>query len=409
MPNRTVRLVFTALIAGTLSVIAGAADVGPVDKFSTNAGTGPYLWDVQSGLGNVQFDGNRPTFALIYHTEKVLRQLLAIAARRVQTRLEPDFALPSTSAISILPVLAGQIAGLTLPDSPTLEGSRTDLVNKLRKIDIKNVNTVNAAMKAASAFVGMFEDVLATDSKGDFRPSPAEHYLSYKLGLFLGRNSTQQFGLLDLSLGEWGEKRAKVAAFLSASEQIPLGQEGSISVFRAGGGFAFGDPDRVIGCVSGASYLSPDALDVEASLSYRLCSAEKMARSRWEQKEEQRYLLDHIRASDLWASGSARWISDSRSGDLANGQIFEGCLTYAFPARQAETQTPFTSLDRSLIKTTTLSVSRIYCAQKALSVDEFGFEIRTPIGGLDAFQVPLYFSARYGTRDHFTFALEGRF
>ena len=203
-----------------------------------------------------------------------------------------------------------------------------------------------------------------------------------KWGLISGPDSASAIHGLTYAFGE--REAASVpdnsAFFASAAAIAPLSGGGT---GRLGLGVAVGDARRHVAVLGVASYLSPSAVDVEATITGRLGPRDHQERGR--------LLLDHVRSGDLWYTVGARWITESNSPRLSTGQIFEGALTYARPTDDVDKLGP------------TITISWFFSDDKALLVDEMGIEMRSPFGER------AFLSARYGTRGHVTIALEKRF
>ncbi|HTQ09079.1 MAG TPA: hypothetical protein VMI31_03320, partial [Fimbriimonadaceae bacterium] len=184
-----------------------------------------------------------------------------------------------------------------------------------------------------------------------------------------------------------------------------------------GAGLAFGDPQRAVYTLTVASFVDPYAWDVGVSASYRLWSPSQkhaipsslpatflQVEQLLAERSKSPILLDHVRSGDLWFGLGVRSISSPTSSEHANAQIADGSFTYAFraPASRGDQV-------RSPALSTTLTLSGIYCSQPALQVNEYGIEVRTPVGGWAIADDPIYLSVRCGTRRYFTFALVTRF
>jgi hypothetical protein len=243
-----------------------------------------------------------------------------------------------------------------------------------------------------------------------FKADPDASYGSrlgaLKWGALFRPGSSYEFQSFTYSPGQRDINSTKgdshIAEFVTGSVLVPVHGSRAGPTGRIGAGVVCGDPSRKVYGLGVATYLSPSAVDFEMSFSLRLGANEESPDGLWttpdrlDRATRPRLLLDHIRAGDLWFAGGARWIANPSSSSLAAGQIFEAALTYALPKQS-----------RAL--GTTLTVSHMYSAQDAFAVDKYGFEIRTPVVHREEDAEPVVFSARYGTRGHWTFAFEGRF
>lgn len=113
------------------------------------------------------------------------------------------------------------------------------------------------------------------------------------------------------------------------------------------------------------------------------------------EKAPKRILLDHLRPDELWVAGGIRYLSIFGARPSTSGGVVEGALTWALPNKGS----------REL--GCTVTISGIYCAEKALQIDEGAIEARMRIlrmgeGG------PVFLSARAGSRRYLTIALETR-
>jgi len=297
---------------------------------------------------------------------------------------------------------------------------------------------IDAAIKAGNIAEKAYAERVHRDEVEYFKrlldKSASSGSGALKVGSFFVSGSTIAFGTLTYSLGERldsARTNLRSAVFVTASELVPLASEPA-PTGRLGIGYLFGDPDRVVTSLSVASFVSPSALDAEASISLKVGASPEEKREQeptldlaawpaWQDRQKwianrEPHLMDHIRPGDLWLGGNIRSISNSNSSSgsgsgsgtgpntFPNSTALEASLTYALRQRSYEndkTQSP--------IAATTLALTGTYCAQHLLGVDELGVEFRTPIGGHGLHAAPIYFSARYGTRSDFTLAVETRF
>ena len=224
-----------------------------------------------------------------------------------------------------------------------------------------------------------------------------------KWGALLARTASYEFQTLTHSPGESGGRSdgqgTRRAPFVTASALVPAYGAGQDPTGRVGAGILIGNPESWVAGFGAATFFSPNALDVEANLTYRLAgiddakSGSPVTVAELDRKVRPRILADHVRAKDIWLSAGARRLSYPGSGPGQDATIYDIALTYAFP-------------DRIHALGTTLTVSRIECARRTAQVDEWGAEFRWPTTGGEQ---PTYFSARYGTRGQYTLAFEARF
>lgn len=390
-------LLATVPVAG----LSQTAQPSALPKLAANAGTGPYEDALQAGL-----------------TNDPLRTQLNIHATHLTVSLRDfELELKSVGDRNRAQELRGELDGLKVNLKNFLRTYAprhfTDPVDHLvEKVDkylsgIQDPSSTNGppgptkaqmqanyeARESIGALIGLASDIA-------YEPVAVQKPVALKAGVFFGSGNTYQFNALSASFGQFGHIGERFASFVTLSELNSLSSSKFGVSGRVGLGAAFGDPDHLFSTVGAATYLSPFALDSEVSFSFRgqvprPKGLTKNSVAEIEQLTKRRTLLDHVRPGDTWFSFQARSISNSGSSLLANGFIGEGSMTFAFPTRYG-----------SEFRSTTLTLSGIYCAQRELGVDELGAELRTPIS--NSARHPVYFSARYGTRGHYTLALESR-
>lgn len=367
------------------------------NRFAANAGTGPYLIDVQAGLTQVEYGQN---FGIRYQVASHLDSIRLALQDWKQNKNDQ--------------LLSARIVR-NFQDILALDGSLTTLQAQLLGILTKPAapktiqpDNVNLAIKFLSDFLAKVCDPMYQLIRADLHDASAHMTRGFRIGTLLGPHQSYEFNTVNISPGEHGLPGQRNAPFLTASEVLPTSGSGSRQATRISGGFGLGDPDLAVIVLSAARYISPAATDLEASLNFKIAPefVKRGAKIETDQQLKQaasaRRLLDHVRPGDVWLSGTYRSISNSASGGLPNGFMIEGALTYALSEKEARTS-------KYPVPATYLCLSGIYCPQKALGVDEWGIEIRTPLSKPEDYERPIYLSARYGTRGHLTFAIETRF
>lgn len=435
-------IVATVLIAAPTLAIAQRAVPQRVLRPTADAGTGPYLTSAQAGLtgymegpSTVQFEKNIAEFTSLLGEIEGWRSL----------RLEPD---RLTTAVKDLRLGIMRIEGD--PMAPRLRGAGFEPFRSSLDTLMDSISTIadfarhtptarvyaraiDRAIRAANIAEKAHAERVRRDEVEDFQrtfdKSANSGSGALKLGVYHSGSfaldsyretgsSSLGFGTLTYSLGEQvvnASENFRRAVFVTASALGPLDSSGTGAVSRFGIGMLAGDPRRVVSGLSVASFISPSALDAEASISLKALSSpidKEPSSTRsytdpwWDRRtwvaNREPHLMDHVRSGDLWLAGNVRYISNSNT--FPTSTALEATLTYALRRRSYEndkTQSP--------IAATTLELTGTYCAQHMLGVDELGVELRTPIGGHGLHAWPIYFSARYGTRSDFTLALETRF
>lgn len=382
---RPARLLPAVLVVAL--TVAGALDATAQTKIEPNAGTGPYLPNLQFGLTGFPASPRVQCLVKLGEAVESIKRNLRAGGSIERAQIQKLGKLSRANGL----------------------GDNPEFLALVHALDGKRgvANSVDVAIRLANAFIEVICRLAYKESDED-----RSRLGALKWGTLFGPGSSYEFQSLTYSPGEgrapWS-KSLRSATYYAASVLVPVHGSGVDPVGRVGAGLVCGDPYRRVYGVSVASYLSPCVTDVEAAMSYRFgpvhavetpAEASPSTLDELERavaaKPKPPLLLDHIRPDDLWFASSARWITNSQAGSLADGWIFEGALTYAFRGHPN-------------MLGTTLTASRIYSAQEALEVDEWGVELRTPIGARKALHRPIYFSARYGTRGHWTFAFEGRF
>lgn len=347
MKFRSVVFVFVMLGIGGGQAVAQAA------KLNSNAGTGPYLFGPLTGATALTDTNNN-----IYHQ-------FAEISKWIDAR-DPTNALVAVNALDIL--VRGGFKGLASSKE------YLELVNGLQAA-VRSPNLLGAG--------NQFRALKTVVQKAEVGVGTA----MIKTGVFLRSDSTSQFNSYLVSRGESGAQYHKVDTFFSGAVIFPLRSQSGEPTARIGLGTAFGDPEHSVGMISAGTYLSPGAFDVSASMSLSLIKSDPS-----EQYVSVRNVLDHIRPGDVWFTVSGHQITGSTSNlVLPNGSIGEAELTFALNKKVNNT-----------ISATTFSLSGIYCANKNLGIDELGADLRTP---LSTGNFPVFLSARYGTRGHYTLSL----
>ena len=434
MLQRSTALVLATLVL-TLPIGANAQIARKELRFQrpSDAGTSPYLSSVDSSLsGYIQGEDLGGIRSFLGFLHDLLQQVstwrsglagddLKKSAAQLRDHVELDRGLVDT-----LIELPGN-RWLAKPDRKLREGFR-QLASSAKKIVehagdkdpssyIENFNELardirSAYLEGVSQTANLNLDLaLATATKSGLS--------GFKLGTFLPTGSTASaFGTLTYSFGEQAataDANMRTAIFATASAITPLDSTGDSASGRVGLGLLAGDPDHVVSGLSVASYLTPSALDVEGSISLKVGEAQTGAargmlelndlegswnRDQWVANRG-RHLADHVRPGDWWLSGNVRSLSSFNS--IPASVALEGSLLYALRQRAYTNDK-----DQSPIAATTLELSGTYCTQRLLKVDEFGLELRTPIGGHGRNAWPIFASGRYGTRKDFTLAIEAR-
>ena len=381
-------------LLGTCVGYAQFAVPASVQKVQENAGTGPYENALQSGFA--YRDPTRENAAddrvRVAHALRLVEDSLKVLNG---TKELPDF---TGSYNKLIPRL----------DSVSPKGRTpcfTDIqICKIRKAIEDVIESVKkkgfVRQVDRSALTSDIDNLIAQIGSLSRRDKKNEPVLGYKSGFYGESGSSVKFESLSASFGMHPEGALYSSFFLTASGLFPLRPSRSLDTVRFGAGFAYGDPNAFVATVGAASYLSPYALDAQLGMSFRypmntlaVANPESLKN---EEVSANRTLLDHIRTGDVWLSVIGRQLSGSKSEYLANGQILEAEVTIAIE----KTSAPY-------FRPTTISFSGIAASKRDLGVDELGFEVRSPIKGIFADR-PVYVSGRYGTRGHFTVALEFR-
>lgn len=378
----------TVLCAAFIPVLAGAQSVSPknVQKIVANAGTGPYENALQSGLSNVSSD---QSFRF-----EALNDLVILKYRVAQLKNAADADQFLKNANGVLDQLGArnpQLVGITLNGIHEIATDLADLTGLAKA----NQDLREAKEKFYSKINSLIDQASTPKNLG-----LAKVVAGLKAGMLWASPSAYQFDSLSVSLGQHSAGRYPVAYFLTGSTLVPINSDSKNVTGRVGTGTAYGNPDTWVATASAATFLSPTAFDGQIGLSYRLSTeyVGKLGQKERDilRKNAVRTLLDHVRPGDLWFSMSARQIAGSSSDRIQNGFVGEAELTKALP---------YSTLNG--ISPTTVSLSGIYSSTKALGIDELGAEVRTPL--LHVLKDRRAFlSFRYGTRGHFTLALESR-
>lgn len=167
-----------------------------------------------------------------------------------------------------------------------------------------------------------------------------------------------------------------------------VGSEPHPVIYRIGAAAAIGDPDQAVLSLNYGQYLHPDVHDAEVRVS------EKVGGNHFEERINGRHVFDFVRGGDFWITESGRILSSQQNGSAA-----EFSVTYGLPVKSKNEKY------KDAVPSITTSVT--YCQQKRLGLDEGSVEFRVPV--LHANDIPVYITARYGTRSDGSLGIAFRF
>jgi len=371
------------------------------NRVPANAGTGPYLTAVQSGVID-SIPGPESTLPIL------VWDVVARMSRLLATR-----GLEGAEARSAFSSLQTQLKRLAA------NHPNSTLFNQ----DFKNIAEVKAQVGTA-VVIGYIDKYIPLPRQTTFEAVQHDtakyeraRILGLKTGAFFGRGDEAMFATVLFSPGESNPGQAnRLAMFTSATAFAPL-RSGRASV-----GFAFGNPDALVFTTSVGSFFSPAAYDLGFGVSWQPWKSlakpssnqpntEDEYREAVNQMVQQPVLLDHIRAKDLWINGSWRQVGGDSNSGFAKGSIWEGSIVYGFahPKLSKDDLKSPDSVGLNPIPCTTITISTVGSSRRELRVSEWAAEIRGLIGQSHNGEAPVFLSARYGTRQRWTIALETRF
>jgi hypothetical protein len=352
MKSRLIWIVFSLLIIGS----GNAAN--RKNRVTANAGTGPYNFGPQTGFKTMS-TLQAAYIAAVLSVKSSDSNAIVVALQELKFQVEKR---PKIRDL-------GSLIGALIPASPNPDPPSA---LRLNSIDVVSVNKLLTSIRAR------------VQPQID-EEEPPKSIASFSAGFFFNQSSAYEFNNLILSSSEDGSSHNSRAAYFTAGSYVPINESQALITGRLGAGIAFGDPYRTIGSISGASYLSPGALDVAGTVSTLVKPGKPLPKVTFT-----RTLVDHIRPGEAWLTLSLRQISGTTNPKvLVNGTMGEVELTFAT-----------NDIFRGTYRATTFTLSGIYSANKRLGVDELGIDFRTPVASKS------FLCGRYGTRGHYTVSLE---
>jgi len=191
---------------------------------AANAGTGPYLMNLGSGL--IEFPSSS-----LFQTD--LLNLATLSA--FQKKLPKD-------TLGLVCVLKKADTIFATYDDRVFTKLRSQVRELIKVIgsDTVTQQNVDDTQKILSDGLGAIRVHAINTISKDLRAAVESRNLAVKMGYFSGPNSSTQFSGLILSLGQRGESGTRTNVFLSASALMP--STGPISS-RLGGGIQWGDAE----------------------------------------------------------------------------------------------------------------------------------------------------------------------
>lgn len=296
----------------------------------------------------------------------------------------PGFTAKNTATIrEILSFLESIDA--TNPPAGT-RGKLTQLGNILKPVSGLSFSQIEPATPITVEVIERAEKAAQAALTAQYRHT---QFISPQLGYLSASDS--KIGFISVLLGsqEDGIRGSDHSAFGVSATALPIFHSGSTPVaWRFAGYSLSGNPDSFVTTISAGSYVNPSVYDASIHASALLFEVETHGEN---SAAATRYLLDHIRAGDVWFDAEFRVLANQ-----VMGQSVETGLTYGIPNYSVKGHAA------------SITAAVTYCEQANLKLNEGSIELRLPTSLLQT-KNPTYITGRYGTRGDVSIGIAVRF